>query len=132
VHEVRIGSGVRRPLHALWQQRDQMCLGKGSWSSEGKRQMTGRRLSPIEMMIDEATGFKPSGNPKPLPITLRCPLCKRTKSAPIDPTDPSGTAVVECVCDKCDHGGLKPETHYYDAKGRWFNGDKFVRAKAPS
>lgn len=77
--------------------------------------------SPIEIMIDEATGST-GGNPRPAPILLRCQMCKRTKKAPVDPTDPPGTAVVEAPCDKCDDGGLKPEVHYYDAEGRWFDG----------
>lgn len=59
-------------------------------------------------------------------ITLRCPQCKRTKRAPKDETDPAGTAVVEALCDRCDNGGNKPEVHYYDAAGRWFNGEQFT------
>jgi hypothetical protein len=59
-------------------------------------------------------------------ITLRCPKCKRTKQAAQDPSDPTGTAVVEVTCDRCDDGGGFPEIHYYDAKGRWFDGEKFL------
>lgn len=85
-----------------------------------------RRLSPIEMMIDQATGYKPGSSPiQRSVITLRCPHCKRTKGAPLDKTDPPGTSVVEAMCDKCDDGGNKPEVHYYDADGKWFDGEKF-------
>lgn len=59
-------------------------------------------------------------------ITLRCPDCGRTKQAYKDQSDPPGTAIVEAPCDKCGHGGNKPETHYYDVQGRWFNGEKFI------
>lgn len=86
--------------------------------------------SPIEIMIDEATGYKPMSNPWRALILLRCPLCSREKGAPLDPTDPPGTAVVLAPCDKCDHGGLKPEVHYYDAEGRWFDGEKFTVIKS--
>lgn len=88
-----------------------------------------RRLSPIEMMIDQATGYKPGSAPKRSTVVLRCPHCKRTKGALIDPTDPPGTATVEAMCDQCDDGGFKPEVHYYDAQGRWFNGEQFVATK---
>ena len=49
---------------------------------------------------------------------LRCTICKRIKSAPRDVSDPPNTVVVEAPCDRCDCGGLKPETSYYDLKGR--------------
>jgi len=62
-------------------------------------------------------------------ITLRCPECKRTMRAVKDDSDPLGTAIVEVLCDKCDDGGGFPETHYYDANGRWFNGEQFVAPK---
>jgi hypothetical protein len=58
-------------------------------------------------------------------ITIRCPHCKRSKQTTVDPTDPPGTMIVESICDRCDNGGNKPEVHYYDAAGRWFDGEKF-------
>ena len=58
-------------------------------------------------------------------LILRCPQCKRTMRATREDTDPPGTAVVETACDRCDDGGGSPETHYYDAAGRWFDGEKF-------
>jgi hypothetical protein len=61
-------------------------------------------------------------------ITLRCPKCSRTKKADPEPSDPPGTAIVEATCDRCDDGGGFPEVHYYDAKGGWFNGERFVAA----
>lgn len=82
--------------------------------------------SPIELMIDQATGYTP-GQRKV--ITLRCPHCKRTKGALKDKTDPEGTSVVEALCDQCDSGGNKPEVHYYDEEGRWFDGEKFIPLK---
>jgi|HubBroStandDraft_6_1064221.scaffolds.fasta_scaffold00056_31 hypothetical protein len=65
------------------------------------------------------------GDPSPAPIMLYCPECKRRKEAPIDVTDPPGTAIVEALCTECDSGGFKPETRYYDSEGRWFDGEKF-------
>lgn len=88
--------------------------------------MIAKRLSPIEMMVDQATGFKPSAKLSRPMVTLRCPLCKRTKQVDQHYTDPSGTAVVEAPCHDCDHGGLKPETRYYDVDGRWWNGATFI------
>lgn len=91
--------------------------------------------SPIEALIDNhmqcvrcgaAMGKCDCWDKK---ITLRCPHCKRTKKVAADPTDPLGTAVVESICDRCDDGGNKPEVHYYDAQGRWFNGEQFAPLK---
>lgn len=89
--------------------------------------------SPIEALIDRGMKCTRCGagmgkcdcwTPS---ITLRCPTCKITKMVCKDPSDPAGTAVVEYPCDGCDRGGNKPETLYYDAQGRWFNGERFVR-----
>lgn len=62
-------------------------------------------------------------------VKLRCPMCKRTMMVSKDKTDPVGTAIVEAPCDRCDDGGLKPETRYYNALGQWFDGEKFVRVR---
>lgn len=62
-------------------------------------------------------------------ITLRCPKCYRTMAATKHDSDPPGTAVVEAPCPTCDRGGDKPETHYYDANGGWWNGEKFKPAR---
>lgn len=51
-------------------------------------------------------------------VTLRCPECKRTKQVTKHETDPPNTAIVEAPCDKCDRGGDKPETMYFDMKDR--------------
>lgn len=88
--------------------------------------------TPIDALIDRA-GMRCTRCSAPMgqcdcwekKIKLRCPECKRTMQVVTEPTDPEGTAVVECICDKCDDGGNKPEVHYYDAKGRWFDGEKF-------
>lgn len=92
--------------------------------------MTQRRLSPIEMMIDQATGHKPSNQPPPGWVTLRCPNCRRTKRVASDKTDPPNTAIVEAPCGKCDRGGNKPETMYFDAQERQLHpetGEPLVR-----
>lgn len=77
--------------------------------------------SPIEMMIDQATGFKPGGPPQYPTITLRCPGCKRTMQVRKERHDLKNAATVEIQCDKCDTGGAFPETFYYDAQGRQLN-----------
>ena len=71
--------------------------------------------SPIEMMIDKATGYDPSK--KPDLITLRCPQCGREKKAARDKSDLPGTSVVVAHCDKCpgEDNGLYPE--YFQADG---------------
>jgi ribosomal protein S27E len=80
--------------------------------------MTQRRLSPIEMMIDQATGHRPGRRPPQAWVTLRCPRCKRTKQVYAHETDPPNTRFIEAPCDKCDRGGDKPETNYFDAQDR--------------
>ena len=81
--------------------------------------MTADRRSPIERMIDAATGYDPGVSPsvKPPLVTLQCPKCDRRKSAKLDKTDPEGTTLVVVLCNKCDDGGNFPEVLYYDAQG---------------
>lgn len=87
--------------------------------------------SPIEMMIDKACGFDLASAPKIERIMLKCPHCGRTSSAPKDETDPQGTARVEVSCPDCTKEGDRPQMHYYDSSGQWFNGEKFVHIKQP-
>lgn len=47
-----------------------------------------------------------------------------------DETDPVGTEIVEVSCPECTNEGDRPEIHYYDAKGRWFNGERFMTVGA--
>jgi hypothetical protein len=58
-------------------------------------------------------------------VTLRCPRCKRTMRVAKHETDPPNTEIVESPCDrkKCDVGGERPETSYYNAKGEQIYGD---------
>lgn len=89
--------------------------------------------SPIEMLIDKGMCCTRCSAPMGgcdcwTKITMRCPRCKRTKETHREETDPKGTAVVEALCDRCDDGGNKPEVHYYDAAGKWFDGEKFRRS----
>lgn len=84
-----------------------------------------RRLSPIEMAIDQATGFRPDARPKPAPrppVTLRCPRCQKSKSVDRLRHDPPGTAVVEYPCPECHKQG-EAEVFYFDAAGRQLNVD---------
>lgn len=91
-----------------------------------------RPLSPIERMIDAACGRPPGGKPSPQMITLRCPHCARTKPTTVEPIDPPGTAVIECMCDRCDTGGFKPEVSYYDAQGRQIDIDGNLLTRSPT
>lgn len=59
-------------------------------------------------------------------VKLRCPKCSRTMEVTRDPTDPPGTAVVESPCNRCEESGGRPETLYFDAQGRQFDGEKFA------
>lgn len=93
--------------------------------------MTTARRTPLDALMDRVDwrcllcGAKAGTCDCFTRVTLRCPHCKRTKIVANDETDPKGTAVVEAMCDRCDDGGNKPEVHYYDAAGRWFDGEKF-------
>lgn len=55
-------------------------------------------------------------------VTLRCDKCKRTMRSPKEDTDPSGTAIVESTCDRCDAGGGFPETIYFNRAGQQYYG----------
>ncbi len=86
--------------------------------------------SPIDTMLDKVDWRCPRCGGKGCDCwakntTLRCPRCKRTKMVCREDTDPKGTAVVEHICDKCNDDSGFPETHYYDAKGRWWDGKRF-------
>jgi len=86
------------------------------------------RRSPIEVMADRVMKCVRCGAPMGgcdcwVKITLRCPKCKRTMQVTKDATNPPNTAIVEAPCDKCDRGGDKPETSYYNAKGQQIYGD---------
>lgn len=86
--------------------------------------------SPIAMMIDRSVYCTRCGAPMGkcdcwVKITLRCSRCARTKQVAKDPSDPPGTAIVESLCDRCEDGGNKPETLYYNAQGFQFDGDGF-------
>lgn len=74
--------------------------------------------SPIEMMIDKATGFDPNA-PKPPRkpmVMLYCPKCKRRQKSPLEADDPPGTATVIIQCPKCN-GGDFDSPKYQDAAG---------------
>ena len=86
--------------------------------------MTERHLSPIERMVDEACGMGRRIERQPM-VRLLCRQCKRIKHVERHETDPEGTSIVEALCDRCDDGVSKSEVHYYDAQGRWFDGEKF-------
>lgn len=74
--------------------------------------------SPIEMMIDQATGYDPAA-PKPPrrpKVMLHCPKCGRKQKADMDKDDPPGTAVVQVQCPKCVGGDFDTPA-YFDANG---------------
>jgi hypothetical protein len=80
-----------------------------------------RPLTPIERMIDAATGYSGDGTApaaQPRWITLRCSKCKREQRAPMLDHDLPGTAVVECACDRCHVAGDRENVAYFDAMGR--------------
>lgn len=84
--------------------------------------MTERRLSPIEMMIDNAVGYRPGIKMVERPmVTLRCQKCQRKKRVTRERHDLKRAFYVEAPCDQCDHGGDKPETTYWDALNRQLN-----------
>ncbi len=93
--------------------------------------MSAKPLSPIERMIDAATGFKPGiSKITRLRVTLRCPKCDRTKDVRRHKTDPKDAVVVEAPCDRCDDGGGFPETMYFDAAGNQIDGRNKIIGKA--
>lgn len=90
-----------------------------------------RSRSPIEVMVDKACGLDRASYVPPPQITLRCCHCGRTKQADKDETDPEGTAIVEMSCLECMRSGDRPDVLYYDAEGRWFNGETFIKLPEP-
>jgi hypothetical protein len=80
--------------------------------------MSGRGLSPIEMMIDKACGFDRANFTPPPQVTLRCPNCKNEKRVALDKTDPPNVAVVETACPKCSADGDFESVLYFDAQGK--------------
>jgi hypothetical protein len=75
--------------------------------------------SPIEIMIDRATGREATPPVRSSDIVLlRCPTCKRKKHTIADASDPKGTHEVEVNCPKCMKGGAFEEIHYYGKDGQ--------------
>lgn len=66
--------------------------------------------SPIERMIDEATGY--SGSVKVERPRIECPVCGQSKATSLDDSDPVGTCVIRYGCDKCRKEGELPK--YFD------------------
>ena len=72
--------------------------------------------SPLDILIDQATGYDPTKHKLPEMITLYCPKCKRRQNAPKHDTDPDGTATVRVKCPKCDPGDFEL-VEYFDSNG---------------
>lgn len=71
-----------------------------------------RRLSPIEMMVDKATGFDRANQNL---VTLRCPTCKKEKLVTRDDSWHPLAAVVEYPCPSCPAEG---DVRYLDSNGK--------------
>lgn len=76
----------------------------------------GKPLSPIERMIDKATGYDPSRpKPKPMTIKLRCPRCKKTMDDGRRGTsDPPEAVLYVIPCPECSVGSKVEEGTFYD------------------
>ena len=61
-------------------------------------------------------------------LTLRCSRveCPRTIKVERDDTMPAGTAEIVSPCPWHTKDGDRPEEHYYDADGRWWDGEQFI------
>jgi hypothetical protein len=55
-------------------------------------------------------------------IALECPKCGLEKSAPLDPTDPPGTARIKTLCPECA-GGDFSLVDYFDKGGKQLMAD---------
>ena len=69
--------------------------------------MSRRPLSPIERMIDTATGFnqfKDACHALERTPFIECPICNARKPTWQHPSDPKGTVIVIACCPKCDDG----------------------------
>src|SRR5262245_38325428 len=58
-------------------------------------------------------------------VKLHCRKCGREKVVINEPSDPVGTAVIDCVCDRCDNVEGRAEVLYFDARGRQYDGTTF-------
>lgn len=72
--------------------------------------------SPIERMIDEATGFDPSMLPTKRWVTMQCPDCKRAMRTSLDKNDPQDAVKIFCTCPDCIDGETC-EIEFLDAAG---------------
>ncbi len=68
--------------------------------------------SPLEKLIDKATGFNPSQY-----LKLVCPTCKQERITKKFPFEPSNAAVLELNCPVCWVDGSEELGVYYDAEG---------------
>ena len=80
-----------------------------------------RPLTPIERMIDKATGHDPS-MPTVRPVTtikLECPQCHKTMDdGSRDPSDPPEAVLYVLPCPDCSVGSRVEEGTFYDKNGK--------------
>ena len=63
--------------------------------------------SPLEIMIDRATGRDSTVIMKPRPtVLLECGVCDRVTSAVLGPDEPKGTVRIQLPCPNCNIGQL--------------------------
>lgn len=74
--------------------------------------------------MDRAMGVESDGTAAVF-IKLRCPTCTKTQRAKAEESDPQGTAILEVACPDCIGPGDRTTAQYYDAEGRWFDGERF-------
>ena len=61
-------------------------------------------------------------------ITLRCPLCRKSKPVKQESFDYPEATVVEIICQDCDTGDFC-DPQYYDADGKHIVRDPPIREK---
>jgi len=81
-------------------------------------------MKPIDIMLDRVEwtctkcGAKQGTCSCWIKVTLRCPFCHKEKQTCSDPSDPKGTAIVECSCPEC---AKDYEIKYFAASGAEIN-----------
>lgn len=78
-----------------------------------------RRLTPIQILIDAATGFRSGLAPgEDTRLKLCCPSCRVEKMVPRRRDDPPAARTMSAPCPRCWPAGMeKCEAIYRDAEG---------------
>lgn len=87
---------------------------------------THRHISPLERMIDTASGHRRGSDLISISVRVRCPGCKQVGTTPAEAAFPDETAVIEVECPKCNPALDGRVVRFLNAEGIVIAGDPLI------